>query len=93
MLKPEPTPPSAPKRETIDPSVGHDQRTGVAAGAAPPELEDRAGGLAEGRATGGGVERAAGAVADGEERVVVEARGGVDGGVEAEVAGTGAAAT
>jgi hypothetical protein len=37
--------------------------------------------------------RVGGVVADGDERVVVEARGGVDGGVEAEVAGAGAAAT
>jgi hypothetical protein len=68
---------------------------GAAAGAAGRcgAGEDRVGGLADGRVEGGGVERAAGVVADGEERGVVAARGGVDGGVEAELVGAGAAAT
>lgn len=92
MPSPEPTEPSAPKRDTIDPSVGQNQRTGAAAGAAGRwAVEDRVFGLPDGRAAGGGVERAAGAVVEGEDRVEVEARGGA--GVEVAGAGAGAAAT
>jgi len=82
MLTPDPIVPSAPKRAATFPSVGHDQRSAVAFGAA--------GGFAAGRVVDGA--RAAGVEVEGRGVVVVER---VDCGVVsgARAAGAGAAAT